>query len=138
MIVTIGTVAALGCSRGGAASGPMDPTWERLLTIGRAYRQFNTANKKPPKQPADLLPILKTLGVGEETFSSLRDGQPFVVGWGVDLTVPPKWATSRPVLAYEKQGEQGKRYVLTTLANVELLTPEQFTQSSFPPGHAPE
>ena len=89
-IIAMGIVALPGCSRGsgGAATDSVDPTWERLLTLGRAYKQFNSESRKPPKRASDLRPILKALGVGEETFSSQRDGQPFVICWGVDVTVP--------------------------------------------------
>ena len=78
-----------------------------------------------------------TLNTGDETFSSLRDGEPFVICWNVDITIPPRWATSRPILAHERHGQNGSRYVLTTFANVELLSHEQFAESSFPPGHDP-
>ena len=138
-IIAMGIVALPGCSRGsgGAATDSVDPTWERLLTLGRAYKQFNSESRKPPKRASDLRPILKALGVGEETFSSQRDGQPFVICWGVDVTVPAQWAKSRPILAYERQGQLESRYVLTTFANIELLSRKQFMESSFPPGYKP-
>src|SRR5262245_60737442 len=132
-------VIAAGCSRssGGGAASTVDPTRERLLIIGRAYKQFNSRSGKPPKQTSDLLPTLKTLGFGEETFTSLRDGQPIVVCWNVDVTAPPTWAKSRPILAYETSGQDGSRYIVTAFANVELLSSEQFMESSFPPGYGP-
>ena len=63
------------------------------------------------------------------------DGQPLVVCWGVDLSKRPAWAKTTPVLAYEKQGADGNRYVLTVVRSVELLSDKDFRTASFPPGH---
>ena len=77
------------------------------------------------------------LGKTEDPWRSPRDGQPFVVCWGLDLTKPPSWAKSTPVLGYEKQGAGGSRYVLTAIRSVELMSDKEFHEASFPPGHNP-
>ena len=66
-----------------------------------------------------------------------RDGQPLVVCWDVDLSKARTWAKTTPVLAYEKQGADGNRYVLTMVRSVELLSDKDFREASFPLGHNP-
>jgi len=137
-------LASLAISLGGCflqsqntAERPIDATQERLLQISQAYRQFNTQTNRPPKSAVELQPIFKRLGAGQDVLISPRDNESFEIFWGVNLSVPPSWAKSRPILAHEKHGKDGSRYVLTTLRRVELLTDEQFAASSFPPGHEP-
>jgi hypothetical protein len=125
----------VGCSKEVRVEAKLDATHERLMRIGSAYVQFNTKNKRPPKSAEDIKPLLRAYGNFEELLRSPRDGEPYVICWGVDLLVPPKWAKTTPVLACEQRGAQGKRYVLTTLRSVEQLSDEQFNQASFPPGH---
>jgi hypothetical protein len=133
------TLAWLGCSpKPALKSKPVDPTQERLVLIGQAYRKFTRDQHKPPRAAGDLTPILKQRGHGDETFESVRDSRPFVVCWGIDAKGASSWARSRPVLAYERLGQAGSRFVLTTLGNVELLSDAQFHESSFPPGHQPD
>lgn len=114
----------------------VDPAQENLMRIGAAYQRYNTEFAKPPTSADQIKRFLKEFGNPDEMLRSPRDGQPYVICWGTDLAVPPKWAKSTPVLAYEKQGAQGKRYVMTTLRSVTLMTDKEFQQASFPPGHA--
>jgi hypothetical protein len=114
-----------------------DPCQERLLLLGQTYRQFNRDNHRPPRSAADLLPLLQKRGATKEALDSTRDGQPFVVAWGLDITVPPA-GKGRPVLAYEQQGLSQSRYVLSTMGNVELLQDQPFRESSFAPGFQPK
>ena len=55
------------------------------------------------------------------------------------MTQPPaSGAKSMPVVAYEKQGVNGRRYVLTApFRKVEVLSDQEFRQASFPPGYSP-
>ena len=95
------------------------------------------AEQRPPQSAEELKPALGKLGNPDDLLRSSRDGQPFVVCWGVDLLVPPTWAKATPVLAYEKRGVDGRRYVLTTRRRVELMPDQEFRKASFPPGHTP-
>jgi hypothetical protein len=115
----------------------MDKTQENLLHVGSAYSRYLESAKKPPTSTDHLKPYLKEFGNPDELLRSSRDGEPFVICWGVDLSAPPTWATqgSTPVIAYEKRGSGGQRYVLTTMRNAMLLSEEAFKQASFPPGH---
>ena len=116
---------------------PLDPAHAKLLNIGIAYWRFCTEQKRAPKGPADLEPLLAQLGKTGDPWRSPRDGQPFVVCWGVDLNKRLSWAKSTPVLGYEKEGAGGSRYVLTAIRSVELLSDKEFHEGSFPPGYDP-
>ena len=115
----------------------IDKTQESLLHIGHAYSRYLDSAKRPPTSAEQLKPYLKEFGNPDELFRSTRDGEPFVICWGVDLSAPPAWAApgSTPVIAYEKRGSEGQRYVLTTMGNAMLLTDADFSTASFPPGH---
>ncbi len=132
--------ALLGCSGSSTpiyVDKPLDPTHEKLMKIGMAYARFSANRKRPPQAWADLRPILAETENADGPWCSARDGQPLVVCWGVDLSKRPAWAKTTPVLAYEKQGADGSRYVLTAVRNVELLSDKDFREASFPPGHDP-
>ncbi len=135
----LGCIGVQGCSSSTPliVKHPLDPTHEKLLKIGAAYTRFCTAQGKAPAGPADLQPMLAPKGGEDDVWRSSRDGQPFVVCWGVDLRKPLSWAKGVSVLAYENQGAQGSRYVATTFHNVELLSDKEFHEASFPPGHTP-
>ena len=133
-VLLLAVAGPAACSKEVRVEAKLDPAHEHLMRIGSAYIQFNTNNHRPPQSVGDLKPFLKEFGSIEELLRSPRDGQPFVICWGVDLLVPPTWAKSTPILAYEKRGAEGERYILTTLRSVEQLSEEQFQQASFPPG----
>jgi hypothetical protein len=117
---------------------PLDPTHARLLKIGAAYRQFTTSHKEPPKSWADLKPILAKTDNADAPWTSERDGQPLVVCWGANPSKWREWGKTTPVVAYEKQGAGGSRYVLTAVqGSVMELSDEDFRAASFPPGQTP-
>jgi hypothetical protein len=130
-------LVAVGCSSAAPEHKPLDKTHENLMHVGTAYQQFCSENKRAPAGPADLEPKLKEFGDPKEILASPRDGQPFVVCWNVDLSKPVPWAKTFPVLAYEKIGAGGKRWVLTTLRSVEETDAAAFAKAEFPPGQAP-
>jgi hypothetical protein len=114
------------------SSTPVDPTTDRLLALGAAYAQFTFDRSRPPRGPEDLRDLLPA----PDALTSPRDSEPFVVFWGVDLRGPQKWATGRPILAHERTGAGGSRFVLSTMRNVEQLDEAAFRASSFPPQRA--
>jgi hypothetical protein len=139
-LLLLACFAAHGCSDSStpiSVDMPLDPTHERLMKIGGAYTLFTTRHKQPPKSWDDLRPILAESENADRPWSSDRDGQPLVVCWGVDVLKPSARAKATPVLAYEKQGAGGNRYVLTTVRSVELMSEKEFREASFPPGHIP-
>ena len=61
--------------------------------------------------------------------------QPYVVAWGAD---PRSGMQLKPlVIAYEKEGLSGVRFVYTAMG-VMLMGPDEFKEANFPPGHKPE
>ncbi len=107
----------------------IDPTHERLLKIGLAYREFNDRNGRPPAKQEDLQKSLPD----ESAWTSARDQLPLVVIWNVDLSKSPP-AT---VMAYEQTGLDGKRLVRTAVGSTEEMSAADFAKATFPPGHTP-
>lgn len=129
---------AWGCrSQPEVVEQPIDPTQQQLILIGGAYRQYTLEKQTPPSNPEDLKQIIARLGGNDSVWVSTRDGEPFVIVWNLDLRQPPTWAKSTPVLAYEKKGKNGKRFVRTVVGSVEELSEKEFAAASFPPGHTP-
>jgi len=117
-----------GCKPTAVTDQPqIDPTHERLLKIGLAYREFNEKNKRPPAKADDLKASLPD----ESIWKSARDEQLLVVIWNVDLrnTLPGT------IIAYEKFGKDGKRLVRTAVGSTEEMSQDDFVKGNFPPGH---
>ncbi len=108
---------------------------DNLRILERAYRTALDQTRQPPKSRDDLVRHLPADTDVEQLLVSPHDDQPFVIVWGTDLT---KLMTSpRPIVfAYESQGRDGNRFVLTTMGVMEL-TDEDFAAASFPDGHSP-
>jgi hypothetical protein len=138
-------LAALALGAGLAGCSPsekvvhakLEPAHEYLMKIGTAYVRCNDKLARPPANAGELRPFLSELGNPDELLRSPRDGEPYVICWGVDLRTPLPWARGTSVLAYEHTGASSKRYVLTTMRSVVLLTDTEFRQASFAPGHSP-
>jgi hypothetical protein len=116
-----------------------DPGLVRLRTVGLAYRIFFFHYNRPPRSEHDLRRTFTELGVQgaerdlEEQLRSPRDGQPYVVIYGVPLDSDLRWT----VLAYEKDGADGNRYVFTQSGDMKLLTDAEFAKADFAKGHKP-
>ena len=132
-LVAMAAAVAAGCGPSVIRSEiPPDPDTERLVALGRAYAQFTDEKGRPPKGPEDLRDRLPAA----DALTSSRDGQPYVIFWGVDPRVPPTWSKGRAILGHESQGAGGTRYALIMRGNlhVEKLSDEDLRTSSFPPG----
>ena len=137
-VVVLALAVLAGCS-GGPPPNDVDPTQERLVKIGLAYREYCDRQMKAPAGAEDLNPLLKAQGADDTVWNSARDQQPFVVVWGLDLRQPPVWAGDKlPVLAYERLGKSGKRFVRTIHGATLEMSAAEFTAAAFPPGHTPE
>lgn len=113
---------ALGCGSGETAS-PVTPSSKHLSAIGAAYAQATTALDRGPQSKDELMPYLQqepdpddpdkpvqNIDI-DQVFRSPNDDQDYVILWGVDLREYPG-RRQAPVIAYEKQGKDGKRVVL--------------------------
>lgn len=135
-----------GCSS--PAPPKANPAEENLRKIASAYGQAASARKKAPTELNQLLPYLKEHGDPDEILRSTNDHEPFVIVWGVNTSntfANPQGKTPAlnnsgppPVLAYEKRGVAGVRYVVTTIGSVAHLTDGEFRAAPFPNGHKPE
>jgi hypothetical protein len=68
---------------------------------------------------------------------SPNDGQPYEILWGVDISKADAEGAAPAVVAYERQGVGGKRYVLLVGIAVRALTAAEFARAHFPRGHQP-
>jgi hypothetical protein len=133
------SLCAVGCGSSATVEQKVDPALERLKIIARAYIQATRELEHPPQNASELMPYLKSAGDPAEILRSPNDGQDFKILWGVDLqTIPPVEGGAKKfmVLAYEKQGRDGKRWV-GGFRKVRQMTEEEFREAPFPPGHMP-
>ncbi len=131
---------ALAFAAGVAGCGPRvvekeggDQGGENLLTLSRMYMRAQEKNNRPPRSADDLKPVAAEFGDLERALVSPNDHQPYVIVWNVDLR---NAANPYLVVAYEKTGVNGFRYVLTA-TGVNKLSQEEFIKAAFPPGHRP-
>lgn len=134
MVVPLG---GSGCSS--EEVSPDDEAIADLGSIARAYDAVIGMHRKPPRSVDEIKQVLVDfhdvgwVGPPDEVLVSSRDGQPYVIILGVDLGAE----ISRDVLAYEKNGADGKRYVLLTSRDVLAMTDEAFLAATFAMRHRP-
>jgi hypothetical protein len=127
----------------GCSSKSPEPTEDaglvRLRTVGLAYRIHFFHFNRPPRSERDLRRTFTELGVQgaepdlEEQLRSPRDGQPYVVIYGVPLDSDYR----STVLAYEQNGSGGSRYVFTQSGDIKLLADAEFARADFAKGQRP-
>jgi hypothetical protein len=135
-----------GCSKSKAPDRPMAAA--QLSAIGRAYFEATEEMGHPPRNKEELMKYIKMTKKNPdnpeesvtvdaaEVLRSTNDNEDFVILWDVDVT---KFDLSGrpsalPVLAYEKNGKDGKRYVLQ-IRHPSHVTDEKLESLPFPPGH---
>ena len=131
----LGVLGLLGCSSGKpATTGPAAPETaeERLTAIGKAYLKAASRLGKPPRGAEDIKDDVEG-GFTPELLRSPNDNEPFVILWGVDLNKLPKSGDAGPILAYEKRGKEGKRFVLRYPLAVAQLSEEEFSKAPMAP-----
>lgn len=124
----------LGCS-GGPDKDP-EPSRTRLRRIAQAYDMAIELGGRPPKDAEALKRYFKEIGATEDADAVLyspRDAQPYVILFGAPLDANQR----RTILAYEQEGAQGKRYVLTLSRDIQVLTDGEFAGAPFAQGHKP-
>jgi hypothetical protein len=128
-------VALIGCGSRGQQTGPT-PTNDanNLRGIIRYYMLATRDLGRPPQNIDELKATLA--GAVEDPspyFRSNRDGQEYVVVWGLQLQELPL----DTILAYERTGAGGKRMVVNLDGVAREVTPEEFAKLKFPKGHTP-
>jgi hypothetical protein len=131
------------CLVGGGCGSPepvkkeADVSYQHLTAIKRAYIKATEELGRPPESAKDILPYINYAGgAKEELLRSPEDGQEYKILWGVDVRelMQPDDQGQYPVLAYEQQGKDGRRYVLA-IKTITQMTDEQLKKAPFPPGH---
>jgi hypothetical protein len=148
------------CGCGSRAVPKHSATVENLNMIGRAYASATDELAHPPKSKAEFLPYLQAILADRENAAreqadgdtpvaaadaskrtvenvmrSDSDGEEFVIHWGADCRGPR--SRKAPVLAYEKHGKDGHRYVLQGTRGARLVNDKDFAELTFPSGFSP-
>jgi hypothetical protein len=131
------SLSAAGCSS--ATVGTQPEAFSQLRTIAQVYYQATDSLDRPPKGKDDLKEILKERGFQdiEAFYRSKNDGEEFVIFWDVDVreyNTRGKSSKTMPVLAYEKNGKNGKRLVVQLRQYVHEVNDEEFASLPFPKG----
>jgi hypothetical protein len=128
------TALAAGCST--PPPPQEDQAAANLRKIVQAYDVAEYKLRRAPRNEEELKRFLGEAGATgdpEKLMRSPRDGQPYVVLYGTPLD-PDGRAT---VLAHEKDGAEGKRYVITLSRDVKLLADDEFARAEFAGGRKP-
>jgi hypothetical protein len=126
-------VGSMGC-RQGTEEPPPASDIGNLRGIANVYALAQRNLGRPPKDVEELKAILApAMEDPASVFRSQRDGEEFVIVWGLDLM--GRDVNSTTPIAYERKGVDGKRMVLNTRGEVSELTNEEFARLKFPPGH---
>jgi hypothetical protein len=115
-------VVVAGC---GTAPQPVQES-EPLAQLLSAYLQATDSLRRPPKDESELRPFLPA-DKADAMFISPRDGQPYVLRWGVNYKDPKLDPVNPPLIAYEQQGKDGIRHAVSVVG-LAMLTEEQFVQ----------
>jgi hypothetical protein len=132
-LIALAFLTTVGCGGGTVTNKPPDESYLRGLV-----RTYSTAARDLGRPPKDIEEIKAIYGAVDpdpaKYVRSPRDGEEFVVVWGLDLDR----ATADTVVAYERKGADGKRMVVTADSTVKEVTNDELKQMKFPKDHKPE
>lgn len=118
-----------------------DTSRQNLQRIGVAYAQVSAALNRPPRNQQELISAIQgdsSQPSAAQILRSPNDGEDYVVVWDVDFRqLARERGNVDVVLAYEKRGRAGRRYVMKPPNHVVIMTDEEFKAAAFPPGHTP-
>jgi len=126
-------LGGMGCGSGEPKVAQVAESVQHLKKISAAYQEATAKLERPPENVEELKPFLKKFGDPATILHSSDDGQEYKIFWGVDFLNAKKGGVY-PVLAYEQQGKDGKRYVLL-IRTVAHMTDEELKAAPFPEGH---
>jgi hypothetical protein len=151
-ILRIGVVCLLSflglCGCSSTTGKPQPQSFFKLKLIGKAYARATDELGHPPQNKEELMKFLKperdpdstettdNLWTAEQIMRSPTDNEEFVIHYGVDFREydDAKSPAHVPVLAYEKNGKDGKRQVLRYRWPREA-TDEELANMKFPKGY---
>lgn len=131
-MVVVALVLA-GCGEG--EPKPPPPTDDSMLRgITRIYSIATRDLGRPPQDMDQLKAVLAPVTDDPSKYlRSTRDGEEFVVVWGLDLANSP----ANTVVAYERKGVDGTRMFVTADGEVREANQEEFGKLKFPKDHTP-
>lgn len=124
--IFLGLVVLAGCS--GAVVNHGSKEEQNLRYIGRAYVQFTNKEGRPPADVEEIKPYLKEFGEPDTILRSPVDGQSYVIAWNTPLARTPA-GQPEILLAYEKNGARGRRFVLNAGMFIHAMTDEEFNKA---------
>src|SRR5262245_31848175 len=128
--IASGVLAGAGCSASRSQRALQELTEaENLTKIERAFDRAFQQQEQPPADAEQLKPFLRQFGDPEVLLRSPHDGEPYVIYWGVNFR-KASFESPATIIAHEKRGVNGKRYVLTVMG-VRSMTDEEFAGASF-------
>lgn len=112
----------------------VQPDAERdLQQLGTYYGRFTAQHRgQSPANEAEFKEFVESEGKAElaargiemsDLFQSSRDGAAYTIRYG--LKIPPPDASGGPVVAYESQGVDGKRYAVRYIGRIQLLSDQE-------------
>jgi hypothetical protein len=115
----------------------LTPAEKSLTYIALAYGDAHSELGRGPKDADELKPFLKVFGDPDALLVSPNDGQPYVIGWGVDPTRggPTDYMQMFPILAYEQSG--GKRAITDIRGRPMTVPAEDMPKLTFVGRHRP-
>ncbi len=132
LFVTI--LSGIGCGGSGTnVVGGDAPAESGLQEIEEAYLRFIQYKKRGPKNLKELKPYFDKDVDVDKILISKRDGKPFVILWGANPTTSD---SPEMIYAYEKEGKDGTRKVLT-MSGIVDKDEDGFNASPFVNNHKP-
>jgi hypothetical protein len=135
----LATVGGYGCNTKRVPDAPA--AFGQLNTIAMAYARATEGLDHPPQNKEELMQFLSTTPPDQEDRGPEEPPRPkidldaFVIHWGVETRDLPRGRPAEwPVLAYEKQSTDGKRWV-ACFRRVRQVTDEELSALPFPKGY---
>lgn len=109
----------------------------RLKAIVTVYAYACRDLRRPPKSVEELMPIFEQARIENprEYLKSTRDGQSYVIIWGLDLQ--NRYLGSNFPIAYEQVGQDGMRLLVTCNQVVKELSFEALKTIEWPLDYEP-
>jgi prepilin-type processing-associated H-X9-DG protein len=126
-ITCMALLSAVGCGHSGKLPTPVE---SQLRALSAVYLDFAAATGKGPANEKQLLAHIRnvpqflladagiTAGASRTALVSQRDGQPLVIRYGIGICQQKK---SAPMIACEKNGQDGKRYAAFADGHVDCV-----------------
>lgn len=125
---------SVGC-QAEARKAPVATDTNLLRGVVRCYAVAARDLGRPPQKMDELAAVLAPATDDPMQYlRSLRDGQEFVVVWGLELDN----YSPNTILAYERTGMDGKRMVVNLNGDVTEVSSEEFEKLKFPENYKPE